>query len=468
MNARKRIAVILAEANAAYQENLLQGILKEAFAYDMDVLVFSSFIKLGEVLCLSGEKKIYDVINYEKVDAVIVVPDTIQIAGVLPQIMEKIKRNFHGPVLVVDMESKEYPSIHSDDASGIKCIIDHLIEVHGYQSIAFMTGPREHPHSQWRLDGYLASLKEHDIPVDENLIFNGDFWHREGKRVVDKVLAMNPRPQAIACASQVMAISVYDALKKRNIKIPEEIAVVGYDIYGAEIRSNYHITLIPRASKELGIRAARNIIEQLIGEKVTLDIEAEEIVFSSSCGCSYHSQEKTMFWTDVFIGNVMEEVSDSFYSIYNYMLEDIIEPKELFESLYKVMYYTKYIKGFSTFHICLNQDWVNRDLSTLEATEQMLWVMGLNGRDLNKSMVALDVTFPREKMLPMLDEVREKPSVFYFTPIHFCGVDFGYTVVSYENECRVFPKCYSEWIRKLDNGLESQRRQCGDFNACMI
>ena len=461
MNARKRIAVLIAQPNAAYQKYLLQGILQEAFTYDMDVLVFSSFVKTGDILCTDGEKKIYDLINYEKVDAVIVVPDTIQITGVLTQIMTKLKTNFHGPVLVVDTESSEFPFIHNDDTMDIKRMIDHLIDVHGYRSIAFMTGPKEHLHSQWRLKGYLDSLKEHGISAEERLIFYGDFWYREGMGVVEKVLLMNPRPQAIACGSQVMAISVYDALRKHGVKIPEEMAVLGYDPNGAEVESNYHITTVMRSSKELGIRAARNIIERLSGRKIeTEKIKKQYISFNNSCGCPCQTQEKEMFWTDQYVGNDINELSDTFYSIYNYMLEDIIEPKELIQGFYRVMYYTKYIKGFSTFHICLNQDWVDRSQNAPDYTENMLCVLGLQENSTNEPIVALDHKFPRENMLPILDEVREKPSVFYFTPIHFCGVDFGYSVISYENEAKVYPKCYSEWIRKLENGLESQRRQC--------
>lgn len=461
MNARKRIAVLIAQPNAAYQKYLLQGILQEAFTYDIDVLVFSSFVKSGDdILCTSGEKKIYDFIPYEKVDAVIVIPDTIQITGVLTRILAKLKSNFNGPVLLVDTESSEFPFIHNDDAMDIKCMIDHLIDVHGYRSIAFMTGPKEHLHSQWRLKGYLDSLQEHGIPTDEDLIFYGDFWYREGKGVVEKVLSMNPRPQAIACGSQVMAISVYDALRKHGVKIPEEMAVVGYDPNGAEVESNYPITTTVRSSRELGIRAARTIIERLTGRKIETEKQKTKISFNHSCGCPCQTQEKEMFWTNQYVGNDINELSDSFYSIYNYMLEDIIEPKELIQCYYRVMYYTKYIKGFSTFHICLNQDWVERGQSALDYTENMLCVVGLQENRAKEPIIALDYKFPREQMLPILDEVREKPSVFYFTPLHFCGVDFGYSVISYEDECKVYPKCYSEWIRKLENGLESQRRQC--------
>ena len=91
---RKRIGVILSEAESYYQERLLRGVMTKAFQLDYDVLIFTSFVKESFLKAVSvGEMQIYDVINYDKLDGVIVLADTLKMPGLFDKICRALCRN---------------------------------------------------------------------------------------------------------------------------------------------------------------------------------------------------------------------------------------------------------------------------------------------------------------------------------------------------------------------------------------
>ena len=128
MAARKRIALLLGQADEYYQERFIKGFLKQAFEDDMDVCVFSMYIKYQDTPAREiGDSNIFHLVNYSKFDAVVLLLDTIQTPGVASDLEEEIKSRFSGPVLVVDLESKYFKTIWTDGYTPVRRLIDHLI-----------------------------------------------------------------------------------------------------------------------------------------------------------------------------------------------------------------------------------------------------------------------------------------------------------------------------------------------------
>ena len=129
---RKRIGVILSEAESYYQERLLKGVMTKAFQLDYDVLIFTSFVKVSFLKAVSvGEMQIYDVINYDKLDGVIVLADTLKMPGLFDKICRDIDEKCHVPVVFIDGSYKDYESIYTRDEIPFMQLTEHLIEVHG-------------------------------------------------------------------------------------------------------------------------------------------------------------------------------------------------------------------------------------------------------------------------------------------------------------------------------------------------
>ncbi len=291
---RKLLGVIIAQSDAPYQAKLLEGILTQAFELNYDVAVFSTFNKdkLSDPWH-EGDANIFSMINYSVLDGIIFVPDTLQVGGIAERVERDIKKKFGKPVVSVDIATEGFKNIFTDDVQNIKMLVSHLIEVHRLTDIAFMTGIKGHPHATNRLNGYFEAMIEHNLPIDRSRVFYGDFWYNKGEEVVQALLDDDrPMPQAIACASDTMAVSICEALKNHGFRIPEDVAVTGYDSIEAGVNYVPSISSSEIPAENTGIRAVRLMHSLITGTKFNDDPCSAEICIAQSCGCSVNIAEK--------------------------------------------------------------------------------------------------------------------------------------------------------------------------------
>ena len=213
---RKRIALLLGQADEYYQAQFVEGFTGKAFEHDADVLIFSSYLKYqnnrGREV---GETSIFSLVPYETFDAIAVMADTLQSPGLADSIEDIIHNRCKCPVLFIDKESKYYPSIFPNHYDAVKKSINHLIEEHGYTDIAYLTGKAWHHYSKQRLQAFMDAMTEHGLPVGRDRVFYGDFWYTSGENLGQRLIKKGGRlPQAIACANDCMAIGLAKALQE--------------------------------------------------------------------------------------------------------------------------------------------------------------------------------------------------------------------------------------------------------------
>lgn len=459
---RKLLGVIIAQSDGPYQSKLLEGILEQAFRLNYDVAVFSTFNKdkLSE-LWHEGEENIFSMINYSVLDGVIFVPDTLQVGGIAERVEKDIKKKFNKPVVSVDIATEGFDNIFTDDIQNIKMLISHLIEDHRLTDIAFMTGVKGHPHSTNRLTGYYEALIEHNLPIDRSRVFYGDFWYNKGDEVVQTLMDdERPMPQAIACANDAMAISVCEALKARGLRVPEDVAVTGYDSIDAGINYVPSITSSDVPAENTGRRAVNFIHSLITNTKFKDDPCGAEISIAKSCGCSVNVAEKMRnkykSWRD-------SDLYGDFDSTYNFMLEALISEKDYEKYLGSMGWYAHQIGEFDYFYLCVCENWdnlgeteQNKDYLKKGYTKKMF--LPLYKHD-GSNYVDLERSFDLSEMLPALYERRPEPTAFFFGPLHFNNRCFGYSVISYGNKATAYSHTYRKWIRYVCTSFESLRRQ---------
>ena len=229
---RKRIAVLIGQPEEYSQMLFLKGFLEEAIKLDYDVAVFAMYIKYQntQARCF-GDSSIFKLISYDKFDCIIVLADTIQTKGEAERIEKELHEKYDGKVIFVDRDSEFFPSIHADNYTPEKLIIDHLIEKHGMKDIAFLTGKAWHPHSKIRLNAYKDSLTEHGIEVNENRMFYGDFWYTSGESLADSLIKSGDKlPEIVVELTEQSEISDDELKKMKSIyeRIGIETAVDDY------------------------------------------------------------------------------------------------------------------------------------------------------------------------------------------------------------------------------------------------
>ena len=452
---RKLLGVFISQPDDYYQAKLLHGITAQAFKYNYDVAVFSTFIKDKFTdLWHEGEKNIFNLVNYS-------MPDTLKVDNIASEVENDIKTNFKGPVVSVDIETEGFASVFTDDVENVKNVVSHLIEVHKLTDIAFMTGIKGHPHAKNRLTGYYEALVEHNLPIDQSRVFYGDFWYEEGERVVSELIESGrPLPQAIACASDTMAISVCEALKKRNIKIPDDIVVTGYDTIEAGINYVPSITSANIPADITGIRAVKLLHSLMNNTKFVDETCASEINVAKSCGCSVNVAEKLRnelgFWHD-------EDYYGSFDSAYNFMLDELITQKDYHTYLHTLGWYTYQLGEFDNFYLCMCENWDNlgetdQNPNYLSKGYTQKIYLALHKHD-NSNYVDPNWKFNVSIMLPAIYEKRDTPTAFFFTPVHFNDRCFGYSVINFGDKPVSYSGTYRKWMRYVCSSLESLRRQ---------
>jgi len=170
------------------------------------------------------------------------------------------------------------------DHYGAQLATQHLINL-GHRRIGFIGGMQDWIEAQNRLSGYWDTLLKHSLPVDEALIEYGDWGVDSGYEATQALLALEEKPTAIFAANDIMALGAMYAIQEAGLKIPEDIALVGYDDrdFAAWIRPA--LTTVRMPSYEMGQAAARLLLEQIGGEELEDATQIPgELIVRESCG----------------------------------------------------------------------------------------------------------------------------------------------------------------------------------------
>ncbi|MBO6260184.1 MAG: EAL domain-containing protein [Lachnospiraceae bacterium] len=463
MAVRKRIALLLGQAEEFYQYRFIDGFLRQTFDADLDVCIFSMYLKYQDTEAREkGDKRIYSLVNFSLFDAVVVLPDTIQTPGMAGEIEDRIKAEFDGPVLYVDLASKTFPYILTDSYTPVKQLIEHLVQVHGYRDIAFLTGKKWHEHSKIRLQAYRDVMTEAGLTVREDRVFYGDYWYTGGKKCAEKLLKnRDDLPEAVACANDFMAIGLCEELAAAGLKVPEDIAVIGFDTSDEGQRSPKPLTSAYIPARATGARAARSILRLMKGGSVDESKDETELFIGTSCGCvddgNIYNSLRRESWTTVLS-------EEGFYSLHNHFVEDMIAQKDTRGFLDTVYSHVYQLKDIDSFHLCIPKDWADPSLTdddTMTASSyptQMVRVLASYRGSGRVDRVGQTESFSSLELLPELYEEHDTPCSYIFTPLYFGARNFGYAVISYGNLTRSYDEIYRLWILAFCSGLESLRR----------
>jgi LacI family transcriptional regulator len=173
-----------------------------------------------------------------------------------------------------------------DDYNGGYRATKHLIE-NGARKIAHIGGPQTINIYKNRQKGYVDALIESGIKIDKSLIFNGDMTKDAGIKAIKKFINNNKMPDAIFCANDTTALGVIIFLKEADIKVPTDIAIVGFSNEPFSEVVTPSISTIKQPGFLMGQKAAKLLINQISDKKEnprfeTITMPTELIVRESS------------------------------------------------------------------------------------------------------------------------------------------------------------------------------------------
>lgn len=173
---------------------------------------------------LEKEKRYTEVLINKQVDGIIFMACGDDILS----LQELIERQT--PAIIVDrlLDQIELDSVVSDNFQGGYLATNHLIST-GHHRIAIIRGPSNVTPSAKRFDGYLKALEENEIPSNPSWIKSGDFHPPSGYHATTELLSLAERPDAIFACNDLMAIGALRAAYEANLKVPEDLSIIGYD-----------------------------------------------------------------------------------------------------------------------------------------------------------------------------------------------------------------------------------------------
>ena len=174
-------------------------------------------------------------------------------------------------------------SVAVTDVEGARTVTQHLRDAHGLTEIAHISGPLNHQTSIDRLAGFRAAM---GADADHAPVVAGDFDEESGRRATRELLESHPHLQAIFAANDEMAYGALLELRGRGVRVPEDIALVGYDDFGVSRLTTPALTTVSVPAVEVGRRAATRLLDLIEGTpqhgQETLPVT---LTIRESCGC---------------------------------------------------------------------------------------------------------------------------------------------------------------------------------------
>ena len=174
-----------------------------------------------------------------------------------------------------------------DNVEGTRTGVAHLLAM-GHRDVALLGGPSRHSTAKERERGYEQALRDAGRPLRPELVYYGDFREGGGYDGMKALIALPHRPTAVFVANNLMTLGAFRALHEAGIRIPEEIAVVGFDDMPWATSLNPPLTVASQPSQEIGSSAADLLLDRIARPDRAIRhlILETKLVVRESCGAS--------------------------------------------------------------------------------------------------------------------------------------------------------------------------------------
>ncbi len=215
------------------------------------------------VLCNSKEdadreRRYIGVMCAEAVAGAIVVPTTDRTPILQPFADGGI------PVVAVDRRAhgRSIDTVLIDNVAAAREAVTHLIG-QGYSRIGVINGPQRATTARERLEGYRLALGDAHLPGDPQLERRGAFTEESGRRLADELLDLEPPVEALLAGNNRLTMGALQALHARGLRLPDDIALVGFDEVPWVSPGSVSLTTIAQPAYELGVTAATRLVQRL-------------------------------------------------------------------------------------------------------------------------------------------------------------------------------------------------------------
>lgn len=425
LNGKKIIALCLARIQDDVSQEFvtaLSDVLKET-QYSLFVYCSSSPVD-EEKFREDPQMAVFDYMDYSVIDVVIIHEEFMRNQAATDYLIQKAQSN-HIPVMVIGESHEGCINLLFDREQGFAETVRHMVEHHHYTDLHFMGGIKGNPFSEHRLQMFKNVLEENNLPFDDSMVSYGDFWSGPTEVAMLELFKRESLPRAIICANDMMAITVCDMLQKKNINIPADVAVSGFDGIEQVKFSSPRITTCTCDVNDFCQKALELLehIEEYKGQTKTFYVPAK-LTIGESCGCED--------------GRKPERVADYLYlendRFYRYQDEDLtlakvtaqIQKCETVEQVAKAMQQDLFYDMTCLIEPEYLDETVECDYDPEEEKLMQRDMVLLYNSDYVRMKKFEVCDFPLKEVIPRLDYMMEHGRTLIFTALHYMNVPMGY------------------------------------------
>jgi signal transduction histidine kinase/DNA-binding LacI/PurR family transcriptional regulator/AraC-like DNA-binding protein len=277
----------------SYSYEMWQGVIDAANERDASVVCFSGGrLYPGEKIYPASDKLqrkvLYDLISSENVDGLVVWSIMLGNRIGVTEMRNFCLRYHPLPVVSIEMALEDIPSVMLDDDQGVRALLVHLIKVHNYRRIVFAHTTEKSLVGSGRFRVYTDVLNEYGL-FDPSLVLPLRTW--QFSSFVSWLLderKLQPRQDfdAIVAAHDMDAIGIIEALEARHVRVPEEVAVVGFNDMVEARTVTPPLTTVRSPVYEMGKQAAELLLARIAGAATPRRVHlVPQVVVRQSCGC---------------------------------------------------------------------------------------------------------------------------------------------------------------------------------------
>lgn len=464
MDSIGKIGVIIPEISDYLDYQMVDGIHKQAkeLGYDIIIItaVFNAVPEYQYDNYIRGLENIYELIGMGKFDGIIFVADRFYNRPLADRIFELLKQT-QIPSIVLGKTKDGIPNLYPEQRQQIKDMTNHLIKVHNYKKIYFMAGMEGNFESDERMQGYLDAMSEAGLYTDKSYIYYGGFWKFKPVEFAEDIAKNRvSMPEAVVCANDIMALSLCNALIERGIRVPEDVAITGYDGLLDTFLNETEITTICGHDYQFGTDAMCRLYEIMTGKKFENKIECQTVRYCKSCGCepqSANDENEDSFKT--YLRNNMVHSLERKYLIASNYIYSMDNAHTLDELMLKVDRFTHLIHYWKRMDICLCEDWkFNFENPAQFRQHGFSDKMFIALSKIYEAQTKTGDYFDTSDLFPSLNEPH-KPLLAVLTSLHGENQIFGYMSMIFDNVADLsLDGYYISWCDAVCNGLQSLQR----------
>lgn len=286
LHGKKIIALCLSKVNDEVSHDYIMGLSTFFEKRNWNLFVYATCTDLfWNTPEDKGESAVFNLINYDITDAVIILDEKIKSTAILESIENRCSEK-NIPVIFAGGMEKGHYSLGFDCEEGFAAVIRHVIEEHGVTDLHMIAGIKGNEFSESRIEVFKNVLEEKGIPFNDNMISYGDFWSVPTEKAVNKLIDEDRLPRAFICANDTMAITVCGVLADNNVRVPEDIIVTGFDGVEAIKFSVPKITSCLCSYDDMAMETAALLDRIFDGDRSDSHLYIPpRLLPSESCGC---------------------------------------------------------------------------------------------------------------------------------------------------------------------------------------